>query len=345
MFNMFKKKERVLQTPAKSYTINVTKEGIFVDNTLVSPMTVHSLTSVFGEPRVIPPSEKSEKNYVVIWDTAGLRGFTTDINKGDINEIDLLLYDDPEWNPKYDKKTHHSRTTFLGTYLIAGKPAIQAFSEKELQKAYIFIEAKLGNWRLSFHLTEALSSQIESNRNNAVDMIRNADVPFSWAYIHYQAPRISTGKYLHKKPKGEVLMFKNLNFKLAIVEELMYNQRLLEPVFDVYDFAKDYAKRKIDIDSEGYEIIPEVKKWFKDLPVSVALAEKVKTLYLDGGNDIYLQLCPFWDGEDGMYNINAITPEELAQFSNLKQIDAPGIDLSPKVRKLLAVNGIEVNDI
>ena len=110
----------------------------------------------------------------------------------------------------------------------------------------------------------------------------------------------------------------------------------------MYDFAKDCAKREIDIDSEGYEIIPEVQKWFKDLPVSAALAEKVETLYLDGGNHIYGQICPFWDGEDGMYDIKAITPEELAQFPNLRRIDSPGINLSPKVRKLLKEYGIEV---
>ena len=357
MFNIFRNKNTAPQTPAKAYTINVTKEGVFVDGTLVSPMTLSSLTAVFGEPRIVPPDkEKSANgpgnNYVLCWDEAGIKSYTKDIEKGDIIEIDILFYDDPEWIPEYNKKILHPHSTFSGTYLINGKPAILAFPDKELQEAYMYIDVKLGHWMLDFRLTEALRRQIVDenrsteflsyNKENASCIIRNAESPFSSASIWYKAPRISTGKYLHKKAKGETISFKNVNFKLAIVEELMYKQHLIEPVFDVYDFVKDYPKREIDIDSEGYEIIPEVQKWFKDLPISVALANKVETLYLDGGNDIYGQICPFWDGEDGMYDIKAITPQELAQFPNLKRISTTGIGLSPKVRKLLKEYGIEV---
>jgi hypothetical protein len=358
MFNIFKKKETAQQTPARAYTVNVTKEGVFVDGIPVSPMTLPSLRAVFGEPRIVPPREEIEdkyKKYTAIWDEAGVRGYIKDLNKGDINSINILLCEDPEWNPKYDKEIHHPHSPFSGTFLMNGKPAIQAFSEKVLQDAYIFIETKLGNWRASFQLTKAMGREIKDdgkstehiirNKGNASELIRNADTPFMWADIIYVAPRISTGKYLHKKPEGEILAFKNLNFKLAIVEELMYNRHLIEPAFDVHDFAKDYAKREIDVDSEGYEMIPEVRKWFRDLPVSAALAEKVETLYLDGGNAVYGQICPFWDGEDEMYDLKAITPEELSQFPNLTRIDTPGIGLSPKVRKLLKENGIEVNDI
>ncbi len=329
-----------------SYTFNVTKNGVFVDGALVSPMTFSSLTAILGEPRIMLPKEKDKsKNYVLIWDEVGIRGFTKDIEKGDINDIDFLLYDDPEWGPNYDKTVHHSRSVFSGTYLIDNKPVIQALPEKELRKAYIFVETKLGNWELSFQLTEAIQKRIEENEDNAVNIIRNTDIPFSWAYIHYKTPRISTGKYLHKKPQGEILVFKNLNFKLAIVEELMYNLRLIEPVFDVYDFARDYAKREIDIiGGEGDEVISEVKKWFKDLPVGVALAEKVESLYIEAGNDIYGQICPYWDGEDDMYDIKAIAPEELAQFPNLKRIMS-AMGFSSKVRKQLEANGIEVIEV
>jgi hypothetical protein len=344
-----------MNPPTKAYTVDVTKEGVFVDGTSVYPMTLTSLTAVLGEPRVVPPDEPvdekgNKKNHVLNWDAAGIKGYTEDMENGEVSEIDLILYDDPESDPKYDSKIDRLHSAFSGVFLINGKPAVQAIPEKKLQEAYIYVDTKLGNWQLSFELTKALQRQIKDekrsteylsyNKDNASEIIRNADTPFSNVAIWYKAPRVASGKYAHKKPQGEILVFKNLNFKLAIVQELMYNQRLIEPVFDVYDFSKDYTKREIDIDSEGYEIIPEVHKWFKDLPVSAALADKVETLYLDGGNDVYLQLCPLWDGEDGVFDIKAITPEELAQFPNLKRIDAPGINLSPKVRKLLNDNGI-----
>ena len=41
---------------------------------------------------------------------------------------------------------------------------------------------------------------------------------------------------------------------------------------------------------------------------------------MDGGSKIYLQLCPFWDGEDGAFDLNTITEAELRQFPNLKHI-------------------------
>jgi hypothetical protein len=343
-----------MNPPTKAYTVDVTKEGVFVDGISVYPMTLTSLTAMLGEPRIVPPDEPmdekgNKKNHVLNWDAAGIKGYTNDMGNGAVSEIDLILYDDPECNAKYDTKTYRPHSVFSGVFLINGKPAVQAIPEKKLQEAYIYVDTKLGNWQLSFELTKALQQQIKDeerstehlsyNRDNAPEIIRGADAPFSNVAI-WNAPRVTSGKYVHKKSQGETLVFKNLNFKLAIVQELMYNQHLIEPIFDVYDFAKDYTKREIDIDSEGYETILEVQKWFKELPVSAALADKVETLYLDGGNDVYLQLCPLWDGEDGVFDIKATSPEELAQFPNLKLIDAPGINLSPKVRKLLNDNGI-----
>ncbi len=47
----------------------------------------------------------------------------------------------------------------------------------------------------------------------------------------------------------------------------MYRQGVLEQKFDIYDFAEKNTKREIDIDDEGYEIISEAKKWFKDYEI------------------------------------------------------------------------------
>ena len=41
---------------------------------------------------------------------------------------------------------------------------------------------------------------------------------------------------------------------------------------------------------------------------------------MDGGSEIYTQLCPFWDGEDGAFDLNTITEAELRQFPNLKHM-------------------------
>jgi len=327
----------------KAHAVNITKDGVFVDSAIISPLTLATLSMAFGEPRIVSPGENDEsKNHILLWDTAGIRGYTKDLDKGDITEVNFLFHDDPAWQPRYDKTVFHPRAVFSGKFLIGGKPSLEKIPEKALCKAYMFLETRQGNWKITFRLTEAVEARIQTVKDNAAEIIRNAQIPFSWAYVSYNAPRVSTGKFKHKKPEGEVLVFPNFNFKLAVVQELMYNQHLIAPAFDVYDFAKDYIKREIDVDSEGHEIIPEVKKWFKDLAVPANLAQKVESLYLDGGNDIYMQICPLWDGEDGIFDITAITSEELAQFPNLRRIENPGIALSQKASKLLEAKGVEI---
>lgn len=338
LFGRFKKNS----TPAvfaKAYTIDATKNGAMIDGTLVSPLTVASLNAVLGEPRVVPPSKS--KNYMLIWDAAGIRAYTKDLDEGNLSEIDLMFYDDPDWKPNYDKSLYHPRVAFSGIFLIDGKPALEEIPIKALREAYIIVETKQGLRDVSFNLTEEVQARVKAG-DNAADVIKGCEMPFSWAYIVYKTPRVSTGKYKHIKPEGETLKFMNFNFKLAVVQELMYNQHLITPEFNVHDFASDYTKREIDPDSEAYEIIPEVKKWFKDLPVSADLADRVESLYLDGGNDIYLQVCPLWDGEDEIFDINAITAEELAQFPKLRRIENPGIALSAKARRILDANGIDI---
>ena len=99
-----------------------------------------------------------------------------------------------------------------------------------------------------------------------------------------------------------------------------YEKGLLAPKLDAHEFAREYSRRKIDIDAEGYEPIPEIRKWLEKYPVPERLAPEVTEIEMDGGSEIYTQLCPFWDGEDGAFDLNTITEAELRQFPNLKHI-------------------------
>ena len=82
----------------------------------------------------------------------------------------------------------------------------------------------------------------------------------------------------------------------------------------------EYTYIYFDIDAEGYEPIPEIRKWLEKYPVPARLARSVTEIEMDGGSEIYAQLCPFWDGEDGVFDLNTITEAELRQFPNLKHI-------------------------
>lgn len=169
-----------------------------------------------------------------------------------------------------------------------------------------------------------------------------AEMSASRMEITYIAPKVKKPKkFVLPKLDEPVLEFTNLNFKLAVIQKLMYEKNLLEPQFDIYEFAKEYTRREIDIDDEGYEPIKEAKKWFKDLQISKRLADEVTELEMDGGDDIYFQIVPFWDGEDEIFDINKITEEEVRQFPNLRHMTLMS-SKPKKVMEVLEKCGVEV---
>ena len=120
-----------------------------------------------------------------------------------------------------------------------------------------------------------------------------------------------------KESKSDILHFDTLNFKLAIIQVLMYDLHLLKPEFDIYAFADHYEEEKIDTDSDI--IIEPAMNFFKEMEIPKNFAPYVEMLYMDGGNDVYMNIIPQWDGEDESFDLNEITLEELQQFPNLKK--------------------------
>lgn len=120
-----------------------------------------------------------------------------------------------------------------------------------------------------------------------------------------------------KESESDILHFDTLNFKLAIIQVLMYDLHLLKSEFDIYDFADHYEGEKIDTDSDI--IIEPAMNFFKEMEIPKNFAPYVEMLYMDGGNDVYMNIIPQWDGEDDSFDLNEITLEELQQFPNLKK--------------------------
>lgn len=135
------------------------------------------------------------------------------------------------------------------------------------------------------------------------------------------------------------LHFDNLNFKLAIIQVLMYDLEVLEPYFDIYDFAEQYRDEEIDTDS--YEIIRPALNFFNKLPIPKELASKVEEIYMDGGNEIYMNIIPQWDGEDDCFDLNELSSEELKQFPKLKKATIMS-DNFREVKAVFESAGVEV---
>ncbi len=134
--------------------------------------------------------------------------------------------------------------------------------------------------------------------------------------------------------------FKDFGFKLMVIQKLMYDEQLLRPAFDVQAFAATHGARKIDLEAaEAYGVIPEVRDYFLKLEIPLALLDDIKTLYADGGDEIYAQLAPRWDGEDDSFMVNSGADAKL--LPKLKEVTSPF--LSRKAIAQLEKRDIEVD--
>ena len=137
----------------------------------------------------------------------------------------------------------------------------------------------------------------------------------------------------------EYLEFDNFNFKLAIIQELMYDINVLQPEFDIYEFAKEYKGEAIDTESET--AIKPALEYFKNLQIPKSLAKEVGSFYMDGGNEVYMNIIPLWDGEDGYFDLNDVSLAELRQFPNLTEATILTDDFD-KIKKIFDAAGINV---
>ena len=145
--------------------------------------------------------------------------------------------------------------------------------------------------------------------------------------------------YKLKETDEELLSFENINFKLTIIQVLMYDLLVLKPYFDIYDFAEEFSEEEID--TESMEIIQPALEYMMNLPIPKKYAEQVQEIYMDGGNEIYLNLIPQWDGEDDSFDLNEVSLKELQQFPNLKQATIISSNFE-RVKKTFDKQGVQV---
>ena len=144
-------------------------------------------------------------------------------------------------------------------------------------------------------------------------------------------------------PDEECLVFDTFNFKLAVINELMYNQEVLKPYFDIYDYM---AFKKAHWNLETSKNVIAAVNFFKELPIPARLADLVTELNMDGSDEIYMQIAPEWDGRDERFDFNKLTESELKQFKKLKKMLIFGNDKdTAKLRKICDPLGIEVEPL
>ena len=333
----------------KQIAIDVSDSGLLINNELLLEFSVSRLTEALGKPRITPiTDEESPYKAMYLWDSLGVYAFEK--KDGTLSTLALRVVDDKDWQSMvtFDYFAFRPKGLFPGNFTIAGKVPLSYISKERCADPF-GLDVALDTWTVSCVYTEKLSEALEDLSKKAiVKRVAQEAMPFRDYELSY-TPKKGNGdkekdpnKWKVSLPEEKCLQFKSFNFKLAVVQELMYVQEVLKPKFDVYDFCENYTKRDIDPEEYYFEIIPEVKKWFQDLPIAASLAPLVTELYFDGGNEIYAQLIPFWDGESDDFDIESLTEEDIRQFPNLKTIDGTAILMSEKVKNFCKEKGISL---
>jgi len=287
------------QKEKSPFTIELTEKGIFINGNEISlPTSIERIKEILGEPT----QEYWEDNlWRIIWDNHGI---CTDYGVAD-NIINIRLLIKPEENVR-----HLPKSIFKGKVLVKGEP-----------------------------VENIRESRIKVNKHQLGKSCYSDDEVYCYMLmLNYDYKEEKTkDKYAIPEPVENPIHFSDFNFKLMIIEELMYNKELIKPKFDIFEFVKLYEKRAIDLDEEGYEPIPEAVEYFKQLTIDKKLAKEVTEVYQDGGNDIYMNIIPYWDGEDDTFNVRSF--EDIKHFPNLKKMTLLCND--PKVFEELRAKGID----
>ncbi|MFF3327333.1 DUF6892 domain-containing protein [Streptomyces sp. NPDC002889] len=136
--------------------------------------------------------------------------------------------------------------------------------------------------------------------------------------------------------------FKDFNFKLIVVEQLMYTDETLTPRFHLDDLLQEkglgddpweYAYQH----GLAYKVVPEARSHFESLEISDELLATVEELVMDGGNQVYTECSPIWDGEDDLYDVASL--DDLELLPNLRRVLGSEF-LDPELQDTLRARGI-----
>ena len=269
---------------SSSIIISIDNDELYINKKVIQfPIAINGLTDFFGQPTTTDGGE-------IFWKDLGIS--TSPQTNGLTNHLSLHT----DYNPMEITSKAEQKPFFKGKIIIDGvEIGKKRFDNVTMQKYEV--------------------SQFTYTGKNSPCLISIAyNEIFDKQLIK---ARVVEDKYRISKIDEDQIEFKDFGFKLSIIQELMYHKEILAPKFDLNEFVEWYDKRKIDIDKEGYNPIPEVTQYFKDLPISKKFAPEITEIYQDGGNAIYLQLLRFGEGSENYWDIETIA--DIKHFPNLKK--------------------------
>ncbi|MFI9586432.1 DUF6892 domain-containing protein [Streptomyces sp. NPDC052236] len=115
-------------------------------------------------------------------------------------------------------------------------------------------------------------------------------------------------------------VFRDFNFKLLVIEKLMYWDKTLPPVFSLREHMRAHGVNDLDTYVEDneleYTILDEARAYFQELNIPAELLATVEELTFDGGHQVFMECAPVWDGEDDLFDVRSL--DDLDLLPNLK---------------------------
>ncbi|GGT31860.1 hypothetical protein GCM10010271_39860 [Streptomyces kurssanovii] len=141
-------------------------------------------------------------------------------------------------------------------------------------------------------------------------------------------------------------VFRDFNFKLLVVEKLMYWDETLTPAFSLEQHMRERGVEDlaayVEENELEYTVLDEARAYFEDLDIPAELLATVDELTFDGGHQVFMECAPVWDGEDDLFDVRRL--DDLDLLPNLKLFTGR-LELEhmvPGALEILAARGIAV---
>lgn len=293
--------------------IELGPDALLVEGTPVAlPIPIGTLVAAWGEPELWVGTAGS----VVTWHELGV--FAHRLDETHVKTLCVQL------RPEADAPAFVPRSVFIGRLVVDGEVVTD-----ELPGAGADARRVAGTATTERHGVR-LHASYEGDHLESVEMTVPRSAP----------PPVPAERYAPRRV-ADPARFTDLGLKLAVVDELMYQQEVIRPRLDAREFARWYDGRTIDLDAEGHRPVPEILAYLEDLEIDRSEAALVHELVIDAGNDVYREVAPLWDGEDDTFDIGSWADLDL--LPHLASLDFVSLTPDDETLDALRARGLDVD--
>ena len=144
--------------------------------------------------------------------------------------------------------------------------------------------------------------------------------------------------------------FADPNLKLVVLSKLLYDKTidLGEPT----DLAEHVLGRAVDLEVEGYGLIPEARDYLACYPLTSELLAAPKELVFDGSGSVYPFAFYFWGGETEDFDVrtlegieNLVNCEKISISSMLEAVDLAPLLEMPALKQVSGYSDWGASDV